>query len=170
MTSDEFKEIIQRYQRPVICIIYKMIYDWEISRELAQDVFVSLWNSRKSVDTGRPLFTYLYRIAMNRTIDYSRKIKTVPLHFEPEEPVCKEGDFEKQELMHALKEFALKLPPQQRAIFVLRDLEGLSFEEISTILSLSVGAIRSSLHLARQTIKKHLLANHREVLYEYGLS
>jgi len=76
---------------------------------------------------------------------------------------------EARELRATLKQCAERLPPRQRAIFVLRDMEGLSIDEVAEVLGQSAGAVRSNLHLARQAVRNHLVAYHKEVVYEYGL-
>ena len=156
MTHDQFNDIVLQYQKPVLSCIYKMVYSWEISKDLAQESFLKLWNSKDKIKKNKPVFTLLYRIAMNLCIDYLRRGSS--LSFQPLAEDIQFSDYQIKdpEFREMLLTCCSKLNPRQRAVFNLRDLEGLTFEEISGILEVSVGNVRSNLHLARKNIKQSL--------------
>ena len=156
MTHDQFNDIVLQYQKPVLSCIYKMVYSWEVSRDLAQESFLKLWKMRNKIQKDKPTFTLLYRVAMNLSIDYLRResnLSFLPLQEDYQFSNIQNGDPEFREM---LLNCCSKLNPRQRAVFSLRDLEGLTFEEISEILEISVGNVRSNLHLARKNIKQNL--------------
>jgi len=156
MTHDQFNGLTIQYQKSIISCIYKMVYSWEIARDLAQEAFIKLWNMRNKIQKRKPIFTLLYRIAMNLSIDYLRRESN--LLFQPLQEDFQINDIQNgdPEFRKMLIDCCSKLNPRQRAVFNLRDLEGLTFEEISGILEISVGNVRSNLHLARKNIKQTL--------------
>ena len=161
MTYDQFNDLVLQYQKPVIACIYKMVYSWEVSRDLAQESFLKLWNMKHKIENDKPVFTLLYRIAMNLSIDYLRREKNLlfqPLNVDIQ---MNETQNDNPEFREMLQNCCSKLNPRQRAVFNLRDLEGLSFEEISEILEISLGNIRSNLHLARKNIKQILFEEYQ---------
>lgn len=154
MTHEHFNDIVLQYQKPVISVIYRMVFSWETARDLAQEVFLKLWKARTKVISDRPVYTLLYRIAMNLSIDYLRK-KRNPVYEGIDENVYNDKN-EISEFNKILSNCCNKLNPKQRAVFNLRDIEGLTFEEISEVMETSIGNIRSNLHLARKNIRQIL--------------
>ena len=151
-----FSAIIERYQKPIIALLYKMVHSWETARDLAQDTFLKLWDNRKKIDLSKPLFTYLYKIAMNLSIDYLRKAKfefanTDQLNIADEA----NPDFS-FELAQIIRNCCSKLRPKQKAVFVLRDLEGMDFVTIQKVLNEPLNNIHNNLSLARKNIKNML--------------
>ena len=156
MDSATFSKIVDNYQKAVIAVIYKMVSSWETARDLAQEVFLKLWKQHRSVNTQLPLYPLLYKIAINLAIDHLRKIKPLHTGFDQISENSLPLNLEKNELFEVVIQCSEKLKPKQKAIFVLRDLEGMTFEEISKILSMPEGNIRSNLHLARKNVKERL--------------
>jgi RNA polymerase sigma-70 factor (ECF subfamily) len=156
MTHDQFNDLIIRYQKPIISGIHKMIYSWEVSRDLAQESFFKLWNMRNKIKRNKPVFTLLFRIAINLSIDHLRKGSNLSLQPFPEDIRISDNQHGDPEFRDILLTCCSKLNPRQRAVFNLRDLDGFTFEEISDILEISVGNVRSNLHLARKNIKQTL--------------
>jgi len=154
MTKEQFNNFILQYQQPIISIIYKMVFSWESARDLAQESFIRLWKLKDQLIKDKPVFTLLYRIAMNLSIDFLRKNRN--LIFEDINENTYDPQEHSKEFTNILFDCCKKLKPQQRAVFNLRDLEGLTFEEISDILETPVVNIRSNLHLARKNVKQIL--------------
>ena len=65
MDNENFADIIETYQSAIISIIYKMTKSWESARDLAQDSFIKLWDYRDKIRTDKPIFTLLYKMAVN---------------------------------------------------------------------------------------------------------
>jgi len=168
MNESEFNSVLKKYQTTVIYAIYNMVYSWEVARDLSQEAFIRLWENRKKIQPDRPVFNFLYRIAINLTIDYLRKIKSEYPVMNFEEIISSE-DFTESELYKLIMHCTKYLQPKQRAVFILRDIEGLEFEDIEYILESPAGNIQSNLYLARNNIRKLLAEKfniEKEFLYE----
>ncbi|MBD3223657.1 MAG: sigma-70 family RNA polymerase sigma factor [Caldithrix sp.] len=165
MNQESFESIVRRYQEPVISIIYKMTGNRENAYDLAQDVFLRLWTKQIKIDRETNVFTYLYRAAMNAAIDYLRR--TRPQRFDDVESYPFETGImiPSNELYELIIKCAQSLKPKQRAVFLLRDVEGFDFAEIARILNRPVSNLRSNLHLARKNIR-HLLRTRYQITEE----
>lgn len=166
MTESVFNEIIDRYGSPIISVIYKMIQDNEIAQDLAQDVFVRLWENRNSIDLSKPIFTYLYKLAMNRSVDYLRKKKPQSTENEILELMVSQKPEDTEELFQLIIKCADFLKAKQKAVFILRDIEGFKFDEIAKVLEMPLSNIQSNLHLARKRVRE-LLETKYQVNWEY---
>ncbi len=169
MDKKQFTDILEIYQSAVIRIIYKMVNSWETARDLAQDAFLRLWRYRNKITEDKPIFTLLYKIAVNLSIDHLRKNSNKYIGLEDSKTMTSAENQEDRELYQLILTVSDKLKPKQKAVFILRDIEGFSFEEITTIMNMPVGNIRSNLHLARKNIKNFLESEFnysREMLYE----
>ncbi len=163
-SQSAFEQIVRRYQRPIISLISRMTGDRALAEDLAQETFVKAFRSLAAFDTTRRLSSWLFRIAHNTAIDAMRRarppqvpIETVPsagdAADEPPDPV------ERQELGHALEAALDALRPDQRAAIVLRYENGLSFDEIGTILGVPEVTARSHVHRARKELARLLTAS-----------
>jgi len=163
-SQSAFEQIVRRYQRPVISLISRMTGDRALAEDLAQETFVKAFRSLAAFDTTRRLSSWLFRIAHNTAIDAMRRarppqvpIETVPLAADgPDEPP---DPVERQELGHALEAALDALRPDQRAAIVLRYENGLSFDEIGTILGVPEVTARSHVHRARKELARLLTAS-----------
>ncbi|OIN97392.1 hypothetical protein AUJ66_03550 [Candidatus Desantisbacteria bacterium CG1_02_38_46] len=173
-TGDEiaFEEMVLRYQNKVLNLIYRHINSSSEAEEIAQDVFVKVWSQAKSFKGNSKLSTWLYRIAINLSINHLRKkkLKTVSLDkgiFLPDgkikkdiaAPIDLQPDFAMAKNRQALliKNAVDSLPPTQKTAFILSKYENHSYARISEIMNLSIPAIESLLFRAKQNLKKFLL-------------
>lgn len=169
MSEEQFSVIIDKYQTPVVSLIYKMVSSWETARDLAQDTFVKLWNYRNNIKTDLPSFTLIYKIAMNISIDFLRKKRPEMKELDPEILEDKGTNQKDGEFYRLILLCTIDLKPKQKAIFILRDIEGFSFDEIVRILNTPLPNIRSNLHLARKNVKRLLESKYdynEELLYD----
>lgn len=169
MTTKDFNDAVQKYQRPLLSVIQKMVHSHEVARDMVQDSFIRFWKSYRETEFNKSVFSLLYRIAMNLAIDHLRKQNSTLVQSDEyiEDKGYIPGD--NSELYQIILECAARLKPRQKAAFILRDIEGLDFNEISQILTLPVENIRSNLHLARKNIKNLLEVNYelnQEFFYE----
>jgi len=168
MTEAEFNRILEKYQMTIIHTIHNMVYSWEVARDLSQEVFIRLWENRKKIKPDKPVFNFLYRVAINRSIDHLRKIKPEFSKMDYED-ILSSDDLTESELYKLIIHCTRHLQPKQRAVFILRDIEGLDFQDIENILELPAGNLQSNLYLARQNIRKLLAKKfniEREFIYE----
>jgi RNA polymerase sigma-70 factor (ECF subfamily) len=168
LDEQEFQLLIKRFQLPVFNLVLRMTGSQEIARDLSQDVFMRAWLNRDTLMAQRNTFTLLYRMAVQRSIDYLRKIKPVEVEDDVRDEVLY-AQIEEDDLYHIILRCAGRLQPKQKAVFILRDMEGLTFEEISGITGQTAGQIHSNLHLARRNIRRTLENVYhitRDILYE----
>jgi RNA polymerase sigma-70 factor (ECF subfamily) len=169
MDRNQFADILEFYQYAVITVIHKMINSWETARDLAQDSFIKLWYNRDKIKEDKPVFTLLYKIAVNLAIDHLRKNKNNIIQIDVATLPTSVENLDSKEIYQLILAISDRLKPKQKAIFILRDIEGFSFEEIKSIMNMSIGNIRSNLHLARKNIKKSLESEYKysqEMIYE----
>jgi RNA polymerase sigma-70 factor (ECF subfamily) len=170
---DAFDEIVARYKDEIYTYIRRMISNRDDAEDLAQEVFVRAFASIKSFRRESNLRTWLYRIATNLCIDkYRRKgvEKQFVTSLEREDPEDEEPNpidipdnkydpermYEHSELQMKIQKALLKLPEKQRAVILLFDLEGMSYEEIAKVVDCPVGTVKSRLFNARLQLRKLL--------------
>lgn len=170
-----YRVIVDRYQGRVYAVIYGMVRNQEDARDLTQETFVRAYQnlSRFRVESG--FYTWLYRIAMNTTIDHLRRQKK-RAHEAFEDGVATRetggvmsdgvhmdgpGKSLERKRLHARLLSALdELPEDQRQVIVLREVDGLSYKEISEVLEIPEGTVMSRLFYARKKLQ-HALSEER---------
>jgi RNA polymerase sigma-70 factor (ECF subfamily) len=165
--QEAYRVLVDRYQKRVFGIAYGITLDREASLELAQDVFLTVFRKIDSFREEASLATWLHRIAVNLSLNRLRRWKRrlrrwhQPLETEEGYTSGEIRDRETPERRLRQKEFAghfeaqLKaLPHNARAILVLKETEGLSYDEIAAILNISKGTVSSRLFYARKRLKE----------------
>lgn len=168
-----FKEMVELYQDRVLNTCYRFLFNREDAEEAAQDVFITAHQGLSSFKETAALSTWLYRIAVNRSIDMIRKKKRkkrfapvkslfgleeegkevpAPEHYNPGETL------EQSERMTILQEAIDSLPDNQRAVFTLSKCDGVGNKEISRIMNLSLSSVESLMHRAKRNLRKKLTA------------
>jgi RNA polymerase sigma-70 factor (ECF subfamily) len=174
-----FKEIIDRYRSQVAGIAYKMVNDYDDAKDITQMVFVKTFYNIKRFDTSKRFSTWLYRIAVNASIDYIRKFKKHKFEelddvTEPKEATLAtqtpEQNYELKQLREHILEASQKLNDKQRTAFVLKDLEGLDIDEIAQIMGMPQATVRWYLHRARKHLRSDLRRRFGPVLSKLGIS
>jgi len=157
-----FNQLVRLYQKRVYAVAFRMVRDEEEAKDLTQEVFVKMYKALADFRGEGSVFTWAYRATVNLSINHLRRkkiISWVPLleaEEKPEEPKEGLGDIETAQLKQAIAEAVKKLPPKQRAIFILRHYDELSNEEIALIVGKSVGAVKANYFQALQKMKKYL--------------
>jgi RNA polymerase sigma-70 factor (ECF subfamily) len=163
-----YQEFIRLHSARIHAIAYQMVGNSIDAQDIAQDVFTKLYISLKTYKSQFSFSTWLYRLTVNRSIDYLRKHgrqKTISFEKISDESVFKDRTqapdriLELNELKGAIQLISGELTHKQRKVFVLRDLQGFSTEEIAEILSCRVSTVRVHLSKARNHIKRALLAH-----------
>lgn len=170
---DAFEQIVQTYQTKVYNIALSITGNHHDADDAAQDVFVKVYRSIGAFSFHAQFSTWLYRVATNVCLDYLRKRKrgsTVPLDTDDaDEPQLQVADtaptpefaFEQKETIRLVRQAIANLSDEHKKVIVLRDLSGLTYEEIAAIEQCSVGTVKSRINRARQNLKK-LLEENRE--------
>jgi RNA polymerase sigma-70 factor (ECF subfamily) len=168
--EEAFEELLQRYQRKVYLIAYGITLDAEESHDIVQEVFLKAFQKIANFEGRSHLATWLHRITVNQSLNWQRRWKRRlrwhhrPLESEEDGESIQLGTDEYQaEVLHQRREIdqayqkALKkLPDDARAVYVLKEIEGLSYAEIARILNINKGTVSSRLFYARQRLQKAL--------------
>ncbi len=166
---DAFEEIIAKYEKKVFSLIYNMLKNDNDIEDIAQEVFVKVYKNIGKFHGNSSLYTWIYRITTNLCLDYIKKQKSViyidekiqtddgEVDFQlPSEEKLQDELYEEKELKQKLEKSIAKLPDKQRVMIVLRDIKGLSYEEISEILEIKLGTVKSQINRARLKLKELL--------------
>src|SRR6266581_2065049 len=168
---EAYDELIKRYQERIYATIYHMTSNHEDANDLAQDAFIKAFQALKSFKGGSSFYTWLYRIAVNKTINFLKQRKNRlhmslnDLDFNAENnpdlvalisDKTPRRDAGLKELSEKLNEALLKLSEQHRLVMVLHDVQGQSHEEIAEIMDCNIGTVRSRLFYARQQMQAYL--------------
>jgi RNA polymerase sigma factor (sigma-70 family) len=166
-----YDELVRRYQERMYATLYHMTSSHEDANDLAQESFIKAYRALKSFKGDSSFFTWVYRIAVNKTINFlkQRKKRTLmslnDLDFNAEhDPDLvalisdknPRRDLGLAELQEKLNEAMLRLSEVHRLVVTLHDVQGLSHEEISKIMDCNTGTVRSRLFYARQQLQAHL--------------
>ncbi len=164
-----FRDIVQRYQRPIYGLIVRMVRDPARAEELAQDTFVKAFRALHTYDVQRKFSAWLLTIAHHVAIDDLRKgsLATEPLETTTDDG-ARRREFadttaptpalvaERAELATALQQAIGRLRPEYREVVALRYERDLDYDEIVEITGLPMGTVKSSLHRARKELAEHL--------------
>lgn len=162
-----FEELVRRYQRKVFGIAYGIVRDPESASDVCQEVFLRAYKSLKKFKGESKFYTWVYRIAVNISIDYVNKHKKDPLLFNEDSSLLEHLDWDvsvshtqnpvkcldAKELGSLIKDGLEKLSESHRAVIVLREVEGLSYTEIADIMKCNKGTVMSRLFHARSKMK-----------------
>lgn len=167
---DAFKTIVETWQDMVFNTAVGILQNEEDAEDVAQEVFMQVFESIDSFKEDSKLSTWIYRITVSKALDHIRKKKTQKrfaflksLFKEEDQAMIEPPDFlhpgvklENKENAQALFHAMDKLPPNQKTAFVLNKMENLSYQEVGNVMELSSSAVDSLLQRARQNLKKEL--------------
>jgi RNA polymerase sigma-70 factor (ECF subfamily) len=158
-----FEELVTVYQHRVFGIALRMLGNRAEAEEIAQETFLrahrALGEFRGEARLGTWLYAIASRLCLNRLGSGRRRHERsdeMALSQAPAEGADAAGALERDELQAALREAVAALPEDRRIVVVLRDLEGLSYEDVAEILGLPLNTVRSRLHRARLDLKAKL--------------
>jgi RNA polymerase sigma-70 factor (ECF subfamily) len=163
--QEALKEIFDKYHKKVYRIAYGVVRQREEALDIVQEVFVKLFRSIKNFKGKSHFYTYLYRMVMNTAIDHARKTGKQIISsldeegsFEPSDDLDKgpERILLQKELEERVKLAMDKLPAEQKAALIFRDVEGLSYQEMAEAMGCSIGTVMSRLHYGRKRIQELL--------------
>ena len=166
-----YDELVKRYQERIYATIYHMTSNHEDANDLAQDSFIKAFQALKSFRGGSSFYTWIYRIAVNKTINFLKQRKNKH-HFSLNDLdlntahnpdlvalISHKTPFREAgltELQKKLNEALMKLSEPHRMVVVLHDVQGQSHEEIAEIMDCNIGTVRSRLFYARQQLQGDL--------------
>lgn len=174
-----FEELFERYSSMVSSLAFRILGDQQEALDVSQEVFLTIFRKMDSFRGESSLKTWIYRIAVHRAANRFRwwnrlrRRGTVSL----EEHLAKNAEREfsgdlnsgiqspeeallQEEERAGIERLLLQLPVQQRIAVVMRDIEGLSYEEIAESMQINVGTVKSRIARGRETLKRHLKGVH----------
>lgn len=165
-------ELITRKSEVLVNVAFRVLGDREEAKDVVQMAFVRAWDHRERYSPQWSPNTWLYRITTNLAIDHlrsrqSRERMHEPLrlqlrHRQESSSVRMMGELREQEVAAIFDELAAELTEKQRAIFVLREVEGLSSAEVADIVGCQQSTVRNHLFNARKLLKQRLLERYPE--------
>jgi RNA polymerase sigma-70 factor, ECF subfamily len=159
---EAFEELLRKYQDRIYNVCHYMLQDTGDAQDAGQDVFLKAYGNLKAYRPDSSLYTWLYRIAVNACLDYNKKSRPKPFEDEsvvddfPSVQPSPERLYQSKETGRAIETALQKLPKKLRAAIVLKEIEGLSYEEIAEALDTSVGTVKSRISRAREELRRLL--------------
>jgi RNA polymerase sigma-70 factor, ECF subfamily len=167
-----FEFLIQKYRKPIIHFMFRMVHNHAVAEELAQEVFLRVYRSRETYRAEARFSTWLYRIATNLGVNHARDTRhertasTIYLD-EPDSETGTtpdvadntpgaEASLMRRERMNAIRQHVLALPERQRLAVLMHKYDGMDYKQIGDVLKLSESATKSLLFRAYQTLREKL--------------
>jgi RNA polymerase sigma-70 factor (ECF subfamily) len=167
-----FDFLIQKYRKPIIHFMYRMVHNQAIAEELAQEVFLRVYRSRETYRAEARFSTWLYRIATNLGVNHARDTRherTASMVYLDETDgetgmtpdvadatPSAETNLLRQERLNAIRQHVMALPERQRMAVLMHKYEGMDYKQIGDVLKLSESATKSLLFRAYQTLRDKL--------------
>jgi RNA polymerase sigma-70 factor (ECF subfamily) len=167
-----FNYLVEKYHRPMIHFLYRMVHNQAVAEELAQEVFLRVYRARDSYRAEARFTTWLYRIATNLAVNHARDTRhersaqttyldepdpetgTMP-DVADDEPTVEEK-LMREERMGAIRAQVMELPERQRMAVLMHKYQGMDYRQIGEVLKLSESATKSLLFRAYQTLRTRL--------------
>lgn len=160
---DAFEQIVMMHERKILALTYRLTGNLADAQDAAQDTFIRLHQRLSQIDSDRSVGPWLYTVAVNACRDMARRqqrARTVPMEeLAAADPAAgPEALFTSRERERHLRAGLRRLPEKERAALLLREMEGLSTEEVAHILGSSETTVRSQISTARLKLRKFFAA------------
>lgn len=162
--ADAFETLIRMYENKIYNLCYYILKNKDDAFDASQEACIKIYRFINKFKGDSKFSTWVYRVTYNTCLDYIKKKKD-ELSYEDvfstetgaEGRV--DGAIESKELKYEIKKSILKLSNDFRTVIILRDIEGLSYQEIADILEIEVGTVKSRINRAREALKNELIKN-----------
>ncbi|HWD20304.1 MAG TPA: sigma-70 family RNA polymerase sigma factor [Verrucomicrobiae bacterium] len=165
-----FEALVEKFKQPVVNLLYRMLHDLDEAEDLAQNVFVRVYQSAERYEVSAKFSTWLFTIARRLCLNEIRRrgrhpaesleagmdAESAPRQYEDSKVFSPPAHFLQGELEEKIQEALDSLPEKQRLAITLCRQEELSYEEIAKVLDCSVSATKSLIHRGRETLKEKL--------------
>jgi len=154
-----FEEIVRKNEDRIFNLCCYMLRDTQDAQDAAQDTFIKTYQGLKDFRPEATLSTWVYRIAINTCLDHKKKSRHELLHGETADEelqsseLSPEDKYNSRKTAEAIQTALQQLPEKLRSAIVLREIEGLSYEEIALVLDISVGTVKSRISRAREELR-----------------
>ena len=166
--QDAFAQLVQRHQRRVFNLVFRMLQQYEEANEVTQETFLAAWQGLPSFRGDARFSTWLYRIAYNcslKQLEQRKRDIALQVAVQAEQSLQQEScderaeaEMEAHERQVLVREHLSMLPAKYRVVLVLRHLQELTYEEMAEILTMPIGTIKTHLFRARNLLKERLEA------------
>ena len=170
-----FSRLVQLYKNQVASLAYKVAGDYDEAADITQNVFVKISRNIWRYNESKKFYTWLYRITVNASIDYTRKhhrhqhdsIENIREKAD-DNLVTPDVSYQRHRIREYINEAADSLNEKQKSAFLLRDMEGCNINDVAGIMNIPEATVRWYLHRARTKIKKELLKKCPQLLIGMG--
>jgi RNA polymerase sigma-70 factor (ECF subfamily) len=163
--KEAFRWVVRTYQQMIFSLALKMLCDEEEAKDAVQETFIRVWQSISDYDTQRSFTTWLYTIASRLCLDKLKRRRKMVMMPDDEQVLRNytadsdsQRTLENSEWISIVRMMADGLSAKQKLVFTLCQLEGLSSEEVQEITGLDARQVKSNLYVAKQAIRKRLIA------------
>jgi RNA polymerase sigma-70 factor (ECF subfamily) len=157
-----FGRIVQTYQDRIYNLCRYLLRNKQDAEDVAQDVFIKAFRRLNDFRPESSLYTWLYRIGVNTCLDHKRKLRPEPFtngfqgEDQPSEEPSPERRYQSKEIGRAIRSALDQLSKISRTVIVLKEIEGLSYEEIAEVLNISAGTVKSRISRSREELRRIL--------------
>ena len=173
-----FREIVDTYKKMVVNTCYRMVHNQEDAEDIAQEVFIEVYRSVHKFRSDSKLSTWLYRISVNRTLNFIRDNKrhkgflsfgdsdksghSIESHLDTTKDDTPEFELENSERAKMLREAIDSLAENQKVAFTLNKFEDLSYQQIAEVMEISLSSVESLIHRAKKNLQKKLYSCYKK--------
>jgi RNA polymerase sigma-70 factor (ECF subfamily) len=167
-----FENLVGRHQRPLINYFFRLTWDRQTAEDMAQEVFLRIYNAAKAYEVQAKFTTWMYRVARNLWIDRMRHEAHAPKTVSLDAPMDSEGDtyhdvvhreaanpdarLDVEERAGIVRKAIEALPEEQREVLLLAESKGMRYQEIAEALGIPLGTVKSRMHAAVMKLKEML--------------
>ncbi len=170
--QDAFAQLVQRYQRRVFNLVYRMLQQYEEATEITQETFLAAWQGLPAFRGDARFPTWLYRIAYNcslKQLELRKRDRALQVALETEQVLedannehRANAEIDARDRQALIQEHLSHLPAKYRIVLILRHLQDMTYEEMAEILTMPIGTIKTHLFRARNLLKERLQSLNRE--------
>lgn len=157
--AEPFDELVRRHSVKIHDLCYKILHNYDDARDMAQETFIKAYRKIKKFDGRSKFSTWLYRIAVNNCLNYLKKQRPTEEIYEEMMSSGKDDPVERyrnKKLREMIYNAVQQLPTVQRAVFTLRTLEDMSYQEVSEILKKPISTVKVNHHLAVKNLRNYM--------------
>ena len=157
--TEAFGKLITKYHAKILAMLYGIVRDENNAWDLAQDGFLKAWRSIHQFEGRSSFYTWLYSLTVNLAIASLRRERRMEVELDdaiPSSVLSPRANYQRTEIRQHLNTALAQLSPAHRAVIVLKEIEGMQYQEIADILNLSIGTVMSRLFYGRKKLQSIL--------------